>query len=57
MVSMKAFVTTVCILAFAASVATAQSVTLWDGRVVAGVVHDGTKTGARAAGLLAPDLV
>jgi hypothetical protein len=56
MVSMKAFVTTVCILAFAASVATAQSVTLWDGRVVAGVVHDGTKTGALAAGMLAHDL-
>ena len=53
---MKAFVATVSILALATSVATAQSVTLWDGRVVASIVHDGTKTGELAAGLLARDL-
>ena len=43
-------------LTLAASAATAQSVTLWDGRIVAGIVHDGTRTGALAAGMLAHDL-
>jgi hypothetical protein len=56
MTSMKAFITAVFVLALAASAAAAQSVTLWDGRAVASIVHDGTRTGELAAGLLARDL-
>ncbi|MEO7889758.1 MAG: glycosyl hydrolase 115 family protein [Vicinamibacterales bacterium] len=53
---MRAFVATIFILLFAAHGAAAQPVTLWDGEVVASIVHDGTRTGALAAGLLARDL-
>jgi hypothetical protein len=56
MMSMKVLVATVSMLALAASAAAAQSVALWDGRVVAGIVHDGTRTGALAAAMLAHDL-
>jgi hypothetical protein len=54
--SMKAFVAAVSTLAFAFSTVAAQSVTLWDGHVVAGIVHDGTRTGALAARMLGHDL-
>ena len=53
---MKAFVATAFMLALAASTVTAQQIALWDGRIVASIAHDGTKTGALAAGLLAHDL-
>jgi hypothetical protein len=56
MPSMNAFVATVSILALAASAATAQPVTLWDGHVVASIVHNGTRTGELAAGMLVHDL-
>ena len=53
---MNSFIATVTVLALAASTATAQKVILWDGRDVAGIVHDGTRTGELAAGMLAHDL-
>ncbi len=53
---MRSLLAAVSILALAASTATAQPVTLWDGKAVASIVHDGTKTGELAAGLLARDL-
>jgi hypothetical protein len=53
---MKAFAAALSALSLAASTASAQRITLWDGRAVAGVVHDGTRTGELAAGMLAHDL-
>jgi hypothetical protein len=53
---MRALVAAICALTIAISSIPAQSVTLWDGRVVAGIVHDGTRTGVLAAGMLARDL-
>ncbi len=53
---MRSLVATVSLLALTASAATAQTVTLWDGSVVASIMHDGTRTGELAAGLLAHDL-
>ncbi|MEO6525448.1 MAG: glycosyl hydrolase 115 family protein [Gemmatimonadaceae bacterium] len=53
---MRSLLAAVSILALAAPTATAQPVTLWDGNTVAGIVHDGTRTGEIAAGLLARDL-
>jgi hypothetical protein len=53
---MNSFLATVSLVALAASSVTAQQVTLWYGTDVAGVVHDGTRTGEIAAGMLAHDL-
>jgi hypothetical protein len=56
MTSMKAFVAALSVLTLIAPTAAAQSVTLWDGRAVASIVHDGTRTGELIADLLARDL-
>ncbi|MEO6079356.1 MAG: glycosyl hydrolase 115 family protein [Steroidobacteraceae bacterium] len=53
---MRLLAATIFTLALAASAATPPTVTLWNGSAVAGVMHDGTRTGALAAGLLAHDL-
>jgi hypothetical protein len=55
---MNVFVTAASVVAltFAAAAAAAQPVTLWDGQVTPVIVHNGTRTGELAAGMLAHDL-
>jgi hypothetical protein len=56
MTSICARVAAAFLLAVAPGAVAAQSVALWDGTTVASIVHDGTRTGELAAGMLAHDL-